>query len=93
MIEQLLNHYQCNAVHDFAMVQEIIAKAAKASAQYDRLVSLVLKQGTETEVLMVLAEADKCVRQILMQMEELEGLFEKASLFQRQPSEARSEHT
>jgi hypothetical protein len=72
------------AEHDFKLVQEIIAKAAKLSARHVHLCALVPKQLTpanEAEILLLLAEADKCVRQILSCMDELEGLFER-SVFQ-----------
>lgn len=98
-MEQPLNNWQRGAEHDFAVVQEmdeIIARTAKLAARHAHLVSLVppqLTPATEHEIVLVLVEADRCVKQILAQMDELADLWEKKSpLFQRQPStEARSE--
>ena len=83
MTEQILNQWQHGA-------DEIIAKTAKLYARHAHLLSLVPKQctpDTEPEILLLLAEADRCVKAILAQMDELESL-----LFQRdQTSEVRSE--
>jgi hypothetical protein len=69
---------------------EIIARTAKQYARHTHLVSLVPHQLTpanEPEILLLLAEADRCVKAILALMDELEGLCESL-LFQRQQSTA-----
>jgi len=81
--------------HDFALVQEtqeIIAKTAKLVARHDHLRSLLLMQlrqltpDTEADILLTLAEADRCVKQILALMEEMEGLCERSAFFEQQAS-------
>jgi hypothetical protein len=85
LTDKSLNNWQHGEEHDFTLAQEIIAKTAKLSARHAHLCSLVpkLTPDTEPEILLLLAEADRCVKAILALMEEMEGLFEK-SLFQRQ---------
>jgi hypothetical protein len=93
MTDRILNNWQRGEERDFKIVQEIFAKTAKLSARHAHLLSLVPRQltpDTQHEIVLVLAEADRCMKAILALMEEMEGLCEK-SLFQRQPStEARS---
>lgn len=95
MTDTVLNNWQHGAEHDFALAQEIISKTAKLAARHAHLLSLVPRQltpDTEHEIVLVLAEADRCVKAILAQLEEMEGLCEKSLLFQREQStEARSE--
>jgi hypothetical protein len=65
-------------------VDEIISKVAKAYARHAHLLSLVQKQLTlanEHEALLLLAEADRCVKAILTQLDEMEGMCESL-LFQ-----------
>ena len=75
-------------------VDAIIAKTAKLAARHAHLLSLVPRQltpATEHETLLVLAEADRCVKAILAQMDEIENLCTRSPFFQRdQTSEARS---
>jgi hypothetical protein len=96
MTDRILNNWQCGEEHDFKIVQEIFDKTAKLSARHQHLLSLVPKQltpDTEHEILLLLAEADLCMKAILRCLEEMESLCERKSpFFQRQPStEARSE--
>jgi hypothetical protein len=95
MKDRILNNWQRGADHDFALVQDIIARTAKLYARHRHLVSLVPQQLTEDtlpDILLTLAEAERCVKQILLATEELADLCEKELLFQRQPStEVRSE--
>jgi hypothetical protein len=90
MTEQLLNNWQHGA-------DEIIAKTAKLYARHSHLCSLVPQQcapDTDAEILLLLAEADRCVKAILAQMDEMENLCTRSQFFQRdQTSEARSEQT
>ena len=87
MSEQPLNNWQHGA-------DEIIAKTAKLYARHTHLCALVPKQLTpanEPEILLLLAEADRCVKAILAQMDEMENLCTRSPFFQRdQTSEARS---
>jgi hypothetical protein len=58
---------------------EIISKVAKLYARHTHLCSLVPKQltpATEHEAVWLLVEADQCVKGILAQMDEMEGLCE-----------------
>jgi hypothetical protein len=88
MVEQTqMRKIAMTELDDFKLVQEIIAKTAKLAARHTHLCSLVPKQltpATEPEILLLLAEADRCVKAILAQMDGLEGLFQ-------QNTEARSE--
>jgi hypothetical protein len=82
------------ADHDLAVVremQQIIAKTAKLYARHTHLLSLVPKQltpNTEHEILLVLAEADLCVKAILVQMEEMENLCMRVAMFECEPTTA-----
>jgi hypothetical protein len=77
MMDQL-NNWQHGMDYDHtAAVQDIIGKAAKQYARHTHLCALVLKQPTPDDALLVLVEADRCVKHILALMDELEALFEK----------------
>ena len=79
--DQPLNNWQHG-------VDEIIAKVAKLAARHTHLCTLVPKQLTptnEAEILLLLAEADRTVRQILRCMDEMEALCEQSLM--------RSEHS
>jgi hypothetical protein len=68
-------------------VDEIVAKTAKLAARHTHLCTLVPQQltpATAHETLLLLVEADRCVKAILTQLDELEALCEGALL--------RSEH-
>jgi hypothetical protein len=83
MTEQPLNNWQHGAEHDLAVVHEmdeIIAEAAKLSARHEYLLSLVPRQPTLDAVLLMLAEADRCMKAILEQLLEMELLCEKELL-------------
>jgi hypothetical protein len=72
MTEQPLNEWQHG-------VDEIIAKTAKWAARHAHLLALVPQQvtpATEPEILLLLAEADRCVKQILRCLDEMEALCE-----------------
>jgi hypothetical protein len=92
MTERHLNNWQCGEEHDFKIVQDIVARTAKLAARHNHLVSLIPKQltpDTEHEIVLVLAEADRCVKAILCCLEEMESLCEKRSpFFQREERNA-----
>jgi hypothetical protein len=81
MTEQILNNWQRGVENDVAATQQIIAKVAKLKARHTHLCTLVMKQTSLAAVSVLLAEADRCVKDILFLLEELELLFEK-ELFQ-----------
>jgi len=88
MTKQILNNWQHGMEHDFTGLQEIITKTEKYDALVSRhnyLCSLVpheLTPATEPEVLMVLAETDRNMKEPLALMEELEGMCSRAPFFQ-----------
>jgi hypothetical protein len=73
-------------------VDEIVAKTAKLYARHTHLCALVLKQRTPDDALLVLAEADRCVKQILAQLDRMEGMCMNSPFFQseQQTSESRT---
>jgi hypothetical protein len=80
-------------VHDFAAVQQIIQKTAKFAARHTYLCCLLVQKRfkPDNEMLSLLIEADWCVKSILAQMDEMEGLCERSLLQREQRTEARSE--
>jgi hypothetical protein len=57
---------------------EIIEKTAKLSARHTHLLCLLVQKRfrPDNEMLLLLCEADWCVKSILAQMDEMESLFQ-----------------